>query len=130
MTSTSVRGWGRTLFRATLIGTVLQLLLAVFGHYDARIANLFAAGGMFLSLVAGLLFGLWSGPLARTGAIAGGAVAGAVCALIGIVESYLPQGRAGLGDRLRPVQLGRHGRRRRVPRTAREGEDINSLALP
>lgn len=88
MTSTSTGGWGRALLRATLIGTVLQLALAVFGHYDARIASLFAAGGMFLSVLAGFLFGRWSGPLARTGAIAGGAFAGAVCALLGILESY------------------------------------------
>jgi hypothetical protein len=81
-------GWGRALLRATLIGSVMQLLLAVFGHYDARIANLFAAGGMFLSLVAGFLFGRWSGPVGKAGAIAGGAFAGAVCALIGILESF------------------------------------------
>jgi hypothetical protein len=43
---------------------------------------------MFLSLVAGFMFGLWSGPLGKTGAIAGGAFAGAVCALLGILESF------------------------------------------
>jgi hypothetical protein len=88
MTSTSAKGWGWTLLRATLIGTVLQLGLAVSGHYDARVASLFAAGGMFLSLLAGFLFGRWSGTLGRTGAIAGGAFAGAVCALLGVLESY------------------------------------------
>jgi hypothetical protein len=88
MASATMTGWGRTLFRVTLIGTVLQLLLVVAGHYDASIKALFAGLGMLVSLVAGLLFGLWSGPLARTGAIAGGAFAGAVCALIGIVESF------------------------------------------
>ncbi len=81
-------GWGRTLLRATLIGTALQLVLAILGHYDARVARWFAAMGMFLSLVAGFLFGRWSGALGKGGAAGGGAVAGAVCAVIGILESY------------------------------------------
>jgi len=89
MTSTSVKGWGWTLLRATLIGTVLQLGLAVSGHYDARIAGLFAVGGMFLSLVAGFIFGRWSAAARTVVAITGGAFAGAVCALIGILESYI-----------------------------------------
>jgi hypothetical protein len=88
MTSTSGRGWGWMLLRATLIGTVLQLGLAVSGHYDARIANLFAVGGMFLSLVAGLIFSRWSAGARQAIVIAGAAVAGAVCALVGILESY------------------------------------------
>jgi len=88
MPSTNVLGWGRGLVRATLVGTVLQLSLAVMGHYDPRVAGLFAAMGMFLSLVAGFLFGLWSRGLGRGGAAAGGLAAGSVCALIGILESY------------------------------------------
>jgi hypothetical protein len=62
--------------------------MVVMGHYEPRVAKLFAPLGMFLSLVAGYLFGRWSQPLARGGAAAGGAVAGAVCALIGIAESF------------------------------------------
>ena len=89
MTSTRVLGWGWMLFRATLIGTVLQLGLAVSGHYDARIANLFAVGGMFLSLVAGFIFGRLSAAAKQAIVIVGGAVAGAVCALVGILESYV-----------------------------------------
>ena len=88
MTSTRGRGWGWMLLRATLLGTVLQLGLAVSGHYDARIAGLFAVGGLFLSLVAGFVFGRLSAATKRAIAIAGGAFAGAVCALIGILESY------------------------------------------
>jgi hypothetical protein len=84
MMSTSMVGWGRALFRAAL-----QLAMAVMGHYDPRIASLFAVMGMFLSLVAGFLFGRWSGgALGRGGAAAGGLVAGAACALIGILESF------------------------------------------
>ncbi len=88
METTKAGGWGWMLLRATLIGAVLQLTLAIGGHIDARIANLFAVGGMFLSLVAGLIFGRWSPPISQTVAIVGGAIAGAVCALVGILESY------------------------------------------
>jgi len=88
MHSTMVLGWGRGLFRATLIGTALQLAMVVLGHIEPKIAALFAMLGMFLSLVAGFLFGLWSGGLGKGGAAAGGLVAGAVCALIGILESF------------------------------------------
>ncbi len=88
MAATATSGWGWTLLRATLIGTVLQLGLAVSGHYDARVASLFAVGGMFLSLLAGFIFGRLSAATRRAIAIAGGAVAGAVCALVGILESY------------------------------------------
>jgi hypothetical protein len=81
-------GWTRSLLRATLIGAVMQLAMVVFGHYDPRVAAWFAALGMFLSLVAGLVFGRWSLPLGPAGAAVGGMVAGGVCALIGIVESF------------------------------------------
>ena len=87
MHSTRVLGWGRGLFRATLIGTALQLAMVVLGHIEPKIAALFAVLGMFLSLVAGFLFGRWSGGL-KGGAAAGGLAAGAVCALIGILESF------------------------------------------
>jgi hypothetical protein len=88
MAATKASGWGWMLLRATLIGTVLQLGLAVSGHYDARVANLFAVGGMFLSLVAGLIFSRWSAGARQASVIAGAAVAGAVCAFVGILESY------------------------------------------
>jgi hypothetical protein len=87
MAATKSSGWGWMLFRATLVGTVLQLMMVIAGHYDATVKSLFAVGGMFLSLVAGFLFSRWSSG-ARVVAISGGAVAGAVCGLIGIVESY------------------------------------------
>jgi MFS family permease len=88
MAATTRWTWVRALIRATLIGTVLQLALAVMGHYDARIAGLFAAMGMFLSLVAGFLFGRLAGEVRRVGATLGGLAAGAVCALLGILESF------------------------------------------
>jgi hypothetical protein len=86
--ATGAAGWIRPLTRATLIVAVLQLGMAVVGHYEPRVAALFAVLGMFFSMVAGYLFGWWSRPLGKVGAAAGGAVAGAVCAFIGIVESY------------------------------------------
>jgi hypothetical protein len=88
MSSMSVQRWGRALVRATLVGTVLQLAMTVMGHYDPRVARLFAVVGMLLSMVAGFLFGRWSGPVGRGGAAVGGLVAGAACALIAILESY------------------------------------------
>ncbi|HYE46545.1 MAG TPA: hypothetical protein VEA44_12325 [Caulobacter sp.] len=76
------------LIRATLIGTVLQLAMVIAGHYVAAIAGMFAIGGMLISLVAGLLYvraarGGWGDSLA------GGLIAGAVCAFLGILVSYL-----------------------------------------
>ncbi len=82
-------GWGWMLLRATLIGTVLQLGLSVGGHYEASIKSMFGILGMVFSLVAGLIFGRISGGTKQVVAIVGGAIAGAVCALIAIVESYI-----------------------------------------
>lgn len=91
MTTTSTEramGLGRGLFRATMIGTVLQLGMVLCGHADKSVASLFAPLGMLISLVAGFLFGRWSTVLGRGGAAAGGLVAGAACAFLGILESY------------------------------------------
>jgi hypothetical protein len=88
MAATNMMAWGRGLLRATLIGTVLQLAMVVAGHYDARVASLYAVMGMLLSLVAGFLAGRWSAGLVKTGAAVSGFVAGAACAFLGIFESY------------------------------------------
>jgi len=88
MTSTTVMSWGRGLVRATLIGTVLQLALVVMGHYDPRVARLFAVMGMLLSLVAGFLAGRWSAGLGKGGSAVSGLAAGALCAFLGILESF------------------------------------------
>jgi hypothetical protein len=81
-------GWGHALLRATLIGTVLQLTMVVGGHYDARVARLFAVLGLLISLAAGFFFARRAG-IGRTGSILGGLGSGAVCALIAIVESFV-----------------------------------------
>lgn len=77
------------LIRSTAVGTVLQLAMVVSGHFMAGIALLFGPLGMVISLVAGLLYGRWSGP---EGAVPGGALAGGICAILGIAVSF------GLGD--------------------------------
>lgn len=77
------------LIRATALGTVLQVAMVVSGHFIPAIALLFAPLGVGISLLAGLLYGRWAGP---KGAWAGGALAGGLCALLGIALSF------GLGD--------------------------------
>ena len=76
------------LIRASVIGTGLQLAMIIAGHFIPVIKdNLFAIVGMLISLVAGLLYAR-----AAKGALAvsviGGAIAGGVCALIGIAASF------------------------------------------
>ena len=72
------------LLTATGIGLAAQLAMVIAGHYVAFVRdNVFAIGGMLISLVAGLIFA----KLAATGwtpSLVGGLVAGGVCALIGI----------------------------------------------
>jgi len=72
---------------ATAVGLILQLAMVVAGHYVPAIREKgFAIGGMFFSLVAGLLYArmaqaVWGG------ALGGGAIAGGVCAILGIAVS-------------------------------------------
>lgn len=78
----------QALVHATLVGAALQLLMVVSGHFVPAIAALFAIGGMLISLIAGLIYaraarGSWPDSLL------GGLIAGGVCALLGIVVSYL-----------------------------------------
>ena len=82
------------LLRATAIGLAAQLAMVIAGHWVAFIKdNVFAVGGMLISLVAGLLFAR----MARAGwsqSLLGGLVAGGACAGVGIAVSV------GLGDTL------------------------------
>ncbi len=80
--------FNRTALRnATLIGTVLQLAMIVTGHFSAWVAmNVFALGGMAISALAGLLYAR-SAANGYGGAALGGAIAGGVCAIIGIAAS-------------------------------------------
>ena len=82
----------RALMIATLGGTVLQVAMVVSGHTTASVKELFAVGGMTISLMAGVAYVLLS-PRSESGSpTLGGLLAGGLCALIGIGVSY------GLGD--------------------------------
>ena len=87
----------RALAIASLIGTLLQVAMVVAGHSSPAIKALFAVGGMGLSLVAGVLYARLARPATKSAASVGGLAAGAICAFLGILVSYL------LGDV--PAQL-------------------------
>jgi hypothetical protein len=71
---------------ATTVGLILQFLMVVAGHYSAPVKASFAIGGMAFSLLAGLLY-VRLAPGGWAGACLGGAIAGGVCAIIGIAVS-------------------------------------------
>jgi hypothetical protein len=62
--------------------------MVIAGHYVPAIANLFAAGGMSISAIAGLLYSVLARPAAMGTAAGGGAAAGGISAFIGILISY------------------------------------------
>ena len=74
---------------ATVVGTVLQLAMVIAGHTNASIAQMFAVGGMGISLVAGVVYAKLAGAGSAGSYAVGGMIAGGVCALIGICVSYL-----------------------------------------
>ena len=77
----------KALTTALIIGTVLQLIMVVSGHYVPLIKDKgFALGGMAISLIAGLLYARAAAE-GWPGSLLGGAIAGGVCALIGIAVS-------------------------------------------
>ena len=79
----------RSLLGPTLIGTGLQLAMVLAGHYSPGVAQVFPAGGMAISAVAGALAALGRRPASLGSAAGSGAVAGGVCAFVGILVSYL-----------------------------------------
>jgi hypothetical protein len=79
----------RALLIASLVGTLLQVAMVVAGHSSPAVAQLFAVGGMGLSLVAGFLYARLARPATKGSAAIGGGAAGAICAFIGILVSYL-----------------------------------------
>ncbi|MBL8773243.1 MAG: hypothetical protein JNK30_17810 [Phenylobacterium sp.] len=77
----------QTLIVATSGGLILQLAMVLGGHYSAFVRdNVFALGGMAISLLAGLVFAKLAA-VGWTPSLAGGLVAGGVCALLGIAVS-------------------------------------------
>ena len=79
----------RALVIATIVGIVLQVAMVVGGHYSPSITKLFALGGMGFSLVAGVVYAMLARGRGAGAGAAGGALAGGICALIGIAVSYL-----------------------------------------
>lgn len=88
----------KALINATVVGTIAQLGMVIGGHFNPFVKeNLFALLGTLLSLFAGLLYAR----AAREGwrsSLLGGVIAGGLCALLGIVVSWL------LGD-VQPIIL-------------------------
>jgi hypothetical protein len=79
----------QALFSAVSMGTLLQLAMVIAGHYVAFVRNdVFAFGGMTISLLAGFLYGWHAGGGWRA-CLSGSAIAGGVCALLGIAVSVL-----------------------------------------
>jgi hypothetical protein len=79
----------RALLIAATVGTVLQVAMVVAGHSSPSVAGLFAVGGMGLSLLAGLIYGILDRGTSLGRLAVGGAIAGGICALIGICVSYM-----------------------------------------
>jgi hypothetical protein len=79
----------RLVLRAALAGTVMQLVLAVAGHFSPWVAiHLFLFGRAMLSATAGYLYGLVLGRGYGAGAL-GGAIAGGLCAVPALAVSVL-----------------------------------------
>lgn len=77
----------RALIVATVIGTALQMAMVIAGHFVPAVANLFPLVGILISSSAGSAYA----HAARSGwgdSLLGGAVAGGLCALIGIAMSW------------------------------------------
>lgn len=77
----------RALVIATLAGTVLQVIMVTLGHSVPTIKEAFAAGGMGISFVAGILYAVISTEVVLRDNVTGGVVAGAISAFIGILVS-------------------------------------------
>jgi hypothetical protein len=75
----------QALLIATGVGLAAQLAMVISGHYVAFIKdNVFAIGGMAISLLAGLLFAKLAHETGWAPNLIGGLVAGGACALLGI----------------------------------------------
>lgn len=72
---------------AIIVGTAVQLIMVVCGHWVAFIRlNVFATGGVVISALVGSMYAR-DAQVTRAKAAAGGAIAGGVCALLGITVS-------------------------------------------
>jgi hypothetical protein len=78
-----------SLLGPTLIGTGLQLIMVLAGHFRPGVALFFAPGGMGISALAGALAALGIRPASLGSAAGSGAVVGGICGFVGILVSYL-----------------------------------------
>jgi hypothetical protein len=77
----------KALQRAIVVGTLLQITLAVLGYYSSWImVHTFLFGGMMISATSGFLYAQDVGPGWARGVLAG-AIAGGVCGFVGIALS-------------------------------------------
>ncbi|HKU60352.1 MAG TPA: hypothetical protein VJQ44_03975 [Gemmatimonadales bacterium] len=76
------------LLKSTALGTLLQLIMVIVGHFATGIAGAFAEGGMAIAGVTGLLYSIWGGKDSLGGAALGGAAAGGLSAFLGILVSH------------------------------------------
>jgi hypothetical protein len=79
----------KPMMTSAVLGTILQLIMVVVGHYVPQVASLFPVVGTAIGGVAGLLNGWWSPNASPQNAAGGGAVAGGVGGLIGTIVSHL-----------------------------------------
>mgnify|MGYP001210617946 FL=1 len=77
------------MMKSAIIGTVLQLIMVVVGHFVPQVANLFPIAGTGIGGLAGILNGLWGAKAGMPAAAGGGAVAGGVGGAIGTLVSSL-----------------------------------------
>jgi hypothetical protein len=79
----------KALTTATAIGLALQLAMVIAGHYEPYVKNnVFAIGGMLISLIAGAIYA-WRAGGGWGSSLLGGLIAGGLCALLGIAVSVL-----------------------------------------
>ena len=76
------------LLKSTALGTLLQLIMIVLGHFAPTLTGLYAEGGLAISGVTGLLYSIWGGKDSLGGAALGGAAAGGLSAFVGILASH------------------------------------------
>jgi hypothetical protein len=75
--------------RAIFVGTVIQVAMVVIGHFVPWVAlHVFMFGGMMISATVGYLYAQEVAKGYGRGAL-GGAIAGGVCALLGIAVSVV-----------------------------------------
>ena len=81
--------FGASLATMTLVGTLAQVGMVVAGHYVPFIKdNVFAIGGMVISLIFGATWAATFSTSTGKGA-GGGAIIGGICAIIGIAVSVV-----------------------------------------